>query len=250
LIRFEASVGDDCPLMNLILLEDNDFLAGTSRVLLNGRRFTHVTTVHRAVVGDRLRVGRIGGPLGVGLVTRLAETELEMEVTFDRAAPEALPLTLVLALPRPKVLRRALQAAATMGVKRIALVASWRVEKSFWSSPALEAGAIREQLLLGLEQGGDTVLPEVLCRRRLKPFVEDELPALARDTTALVGDAGGALPGPRNVGTAVTLAIGPEGGFTPYEIDLFRSHGFTAVSLGPRRLRVEQALPAFVGRLF
>jgi RsmE family RNA methyltransferase len=236
--------------MNLILLSDDDFIAGTNRVRLNGRRLAHVANVHRAKVGDRLRVGRIGGLLGSGLITHLAGNELEMEVSLELHAPAPLPLTLVLALPRPKVLRRVLQAAATAGIKHITLVTSWRVEKSFWSSPAVEANAIREQLLLGLEQGGDTVLPEVLCRRLLKPFVEDELPALAAGTTAMVGDANGAVPCPRNVDTAVTLAIGPEGGFTPYEIDLFRAQGFTPVSLGPRRLRVEQALPAFVGRLF
>jgi 16S rRNA (uracil1498-N3)-methyltransferase len=236
--------------MNLILLEDADFLPGTRRVRLNGRRFVHVTSVHRAGAGDRLRVGRIDGPLGAGIVTRVGECELEMEVSFDREAPEPLPLILVLALPRPKVLRRALQAAAAMGIKRIVLAASWRVEKSFWSSPALQPGALREQLLLGLEQGGDTVLPEVLCRRRFKPFVEDELADMARGTLAFVGDPKGATACPRNVATAVTLAIGPEGGFTSYEIELLGAHGFTPVSLGSRRLRVEQALPAFVGRLF
>jgi RsmE family RNA methyltransferase len=236
--------------MNLILLSDDDFIAGTNRARLGGRRLAHVASVHRARVGDRLRVGRIDGLLGSGLITGLTETELEMEVLLEHAAPPPLPLTLILALPRPKVLRRVLQAAATAGVKRIALVASWRVEKSFWSSPAVRPEAIREQLLLGLEQGGDTAVPEVFCRRLLKPFVEDELPVLARGTTALVGDANGAVACPRDAGAPVTLAIGPEGGFTPYEIDLFRAQGFTPVSLGPRRLRVEQALPAFVGRLF
>lgn len=236
--------------MNLILLDDADFLPDSGRVRFSGRRFAHVLGVHRAGVGDRLRVGRIGGALGVGVVTRLTDSELEMEVSLDREPPAPLPLTLILALPRPKVLRRALQAAAAMGIKRIVLTASWRVEKSFWMSPAIEPAAIREQLLLGLEQGGDTMPPEVICRRRFKPFVEDELADLARGTLAMVGDPGSGAPCPRDVGTAVTLAIGPEGGFTPYEVDLLHAHGFAPVTLGPRRLRVEQALAAFVGRLF
>ena len=171
--------------MNLILLFDDDFVDPGS-VRLTGRRLAYVRSVHRAAVGDALRVGKVNGRVGTGMVTALDERELVLDVRFDRDPPPAAALTLLLALPRPKALRRVLQCIASMGVKRLVLFNTWRVEKSFWDSPALDETAVREQLLLGLEQGGDTVMPTVEMRRRFKPFVEDEMRGLIAETQALV----------------------------------------------------------------
>src|SRR5690606_26111522 len=93
--------------------------------------------------------------------------------------PSPLPITLLLGLPRPKMLKRILQSATVLGVKNIYLINSYRVEKSYWQTPFLSEKAIREQLVLGLEQGCDTVLPQVHLVKRFKPFVEDELPNIA-----------------------------------------------------------------------
>ncbi len=235
--------------MNLVLLFDDDF-TGAEHVRLRGRRAAHVTGVHRAAVGDTLRVGALNGRVGSGRITHLADGVLEMAVSLDDDAPPPLPLTLCLALPRPKTLKKVLQAAVAMGVKRIVLMATWRVEKSFWESPALTAEALHEQVLLGLEQGCDTVAPSIEVRRRFKPFVEDEVPALIAGTLPLAAHPLADAACPRGVRTAVTLAVGPEGGFIPYEIDLLRAQGFTSVSLGPRPLRVEHAVPALLSRLF
>lgn len=235
--------------MNLILLFEEDFV-GPYRVRLRGRRLQHVLAVHRARVGDALRVGRVDAQTGVGVITALAGDVLEMEVALDQEPPPALPVTLLLALPRPKSLKKVLQAATAMGVKRVVLLASWRVEKSFWGSPLLGPEALREQLVLGLEQARDTVLPEITVRKRFKPFVEDELPDMIRGTRALVAHPPAPQPCPRAVSSPVTLAVGPEGGFIPYEIGLLQARGFEAVSLGVRSLRVEHAVPALLGRLF
>ena len=234
--------------MNLILLFEEDFV-GPQRVRISGRRLQHVLAVHRARVGDDLCVGRVNAQLGAGKITSLGEGALEMEVRLDQPPPAVLPVTLLLALPRPKSLKKVLQAVTAMGVKRIVLMATWRVEKSFWDSPVLRPEGLREQLVLGLEQARDTVLPEISVRKRFKPFVEDEVPDLIRGTRALVAHPAARQPCPRDVREPVTLAVGPEGGFIPYEVELLQAHGFEAVSLGARSLRVEHAVPALLGRL-
>lgn len=234
--------------MNLILLFDDDFVA-PDVAQLRGRRLQHVTEVHRAAVGESLVVGVAGGRIGTGVVTRLDEV-LELQVTLDREPPPPLPLTLVLALPRPKVLNRVIASATSLGVKRICLVNAWRVEKSYWKSPKLSEENLFLQRVLGLEQATDTVLPSISLHRLFRPFVEDELPAIARDSLSLVAHPVAARECPRSVAQPVTLAIGPEGGFIGPEIESLQRIGFEAVSLGARILRVETAVAALIARLF
>nr|WP_276584059.1 16S rRNA (uracil(1498)-N(3))-methyltransferase [Pseudomonas sp. RIT-PI-AD] len=233
----------------MLLLEDADFIAA-DRAVLRGRRLLHLHEVHRAENGDSLRVGRLGGAMGRGELVRLEREEAELVVCLDQPPPEKLPLTLLLALPRPKMLRRVLQTVAAMGVPRLVLLNSYRVEKSFWQTPFLEPAAIREQLILGLEQARDTRVPEVSLEKRFKPFVEDRLPGLAAGSLGLLGHPGDYPPCPRAVDGPVTLAIGPEGGWIPYEVDKLSAAGLAPVQLGERILRVETAVTALLARLF
>ncbi|MDY7562954.1 16S rRNA (uracil(1498)-N(3))-methyltransferase [Pseudomonas sp. 10B1] len=235
--------------MNVLLLEDADFISA-DRVVLRDRRLKHMQEVHRAVVGDTLRVGRIGGLLGSAEVLRLENHEAELQISLDRTPPAKLSLTLLLALPRPKMLRRVFQTVATMGVPRVILLNSYRVEKSFWQTPFLKPEAIREQLILGLEQARDSVLPEIIIEKRFKPFVEDRLPQWVEGTLGLVGHPGDYPACPRGITQPVTLAIGPEGGWIPYEVDLLGKAGLQPVQLGERILRVETAVTALLARLF
>ena len=235
--------------MNLLLLEAADFVAA-DRVILRDRRLTHLQEVHRAEAGEHLRVGLLGGQMGQGRLLRLEAKEAELKIELQQAPPAKLPVTLLLALPRPKMLRRVLQTVASMGVPRLVLLNSYRVEKSFWQTPFLEPQAIREQLLLGLEQARDTVLPEVVIEKRFKPFVEDRLPQLVTGTRGLVGHPGDYPTCPRALSEPVTLAIGPEGGWIPYEVEKLTEAGLQPVQLGDRILRVETAVSALLARLF
>ena len=235
--------------MNLLLLEEGDFIAD-DRVLLQGRRLKHLQEVHRAEVGDSLRVGRINGLMGQGQLLRLDSEAAELQINLEQTPPAKLPLTLLLALPRPKMLKRVLQTVASMGVPRLILLNSYRVEKSFWQTPFLQPEAIREQLILGLEQARDTVLPEVLIEKRFKPFVEDHLGELAQGSLGLVGHPGDYPACPRALSQQVTLAIGPEGGWIPYEVVKLQAAGLQPVQLGARILRVETAVTALLARLF
>lgn len=235
--------------MNLVILFEEDFIASDC-VELQGRRFKHVKNVHRAVPGAVLKVGLLNGKTGQGTIVSMEGYSLRMDVRFEQDPPSPLPLNLVLALPRPKVLNRVIAAASSMGIKKIWLIHAAKVEKSYWQSPRLSDENLIAQSVLGLEQARDTILPEIILKKRFKPFVEDELPTIIKGGLALCADPSGLKPCPFELNTSVTLAIGPEGGFTPYEVDLLVHNGFTAVRLGNRILRVETAIPAVVYRLF
>jgi len=235
--------------MNLVLLEHSDFI-DSDRVRLEGRRLTHILQVHRAAKGDTLRVGRVDGKIGKGIIEQIDNVALEMVVSLDSDPLASLPARLILALPRPKVLNRTVAAAASMGIREIDLINAWRVKKSYWESPRLSDGNLRLQSILGLEQGGDTLLPSIRLHRLFTPFVREQLPQQLKGHLALLASPGAHADPPRKVTEPVVLAIGPEGGFIDREVETFRDIGFTEVSLGPRILRVETAVAFLVGRLF
>lgn len=235
--------------MNLLLLHPGD-LRPDGKAVIADRRLQHMLKVQRVTTGQQLRAGLLNGMMGQATVEHLDSTQALLDLQLDQPAPPKLPLTLILAMPRPKMLKRTLQTIASMGVARLVLVNSFRVEKSFWQTPWLEPANIREQLLLGLEQACDTVLPEVILEKRFKPFVEDRLPGLSADSLKLVAHPGGFPECPRALSEPTTLAIGPEGGWIPYEVEMLRTAGFQPVQLGPRILRVETAVPALIARLF
>ncbi|WKD51592.1 16S rRNA (uracil(1498)-N(3))-methyltransferase [Microbulbifer spongiae] len=235
--------------MNLIVLQETDFISA-GLVRLSGRRLEYIIQVHRVEPGQRLRVGLLNGDIGFGTITTLTDQCVELKVELQYPPPPALPLTLVLALPRPKMLKRVIQHVTALGVKKLILLNSYRVEKSYWQTPWLGRDKIHRQCLLGLEQAMDTRMPDIILRKRFKPFVEDELPELAAGSRKLLAHPVAGEYCPIDIGETTTLAIGPEGGFIPYEVEKLQEAGFHPVHLGPRILKVETVLPVLVSRLF
>ncbi len=240
--------------MNIILFNNSDLL-NPDQIGLDDQRARHIIRVIKAKIGDKLRVGRVGGQLGKARVTEISASSVELEFKLTDAAPPALPVTLLLALPRPKVLKRVLSSAITMGVKKIFICNSWRVEKGYWQTPLLTPEKLREISLAALEQAVDTILPEIILKPRFRPFAEDEVPALAQDHDAWLLHPYSVSVSPTTPATTTSrptdsalIAIGPEGGFIPFEVEMLRAAGLRPLSFGPRILRVEQIVPCALGQ--
>lgn len=236
--------------MNLIVLEDRDFINPT-QVQLTGRRHTHLTTVLNVQPGTRLCVGKLNGLQGHAIVESVDTTAITLNIgTLDLPSPATLPVTLILGLPRPKMLQRTLQTIATMGVEKLCLIQTARVEKSFWQTPLLKPEAVHEQLLLGLEQGKATQLPQVEYHTRFRPFIEDVLPGRCHNFRRLIAHPGEHAHPRADTAAPTLLAVGPEGGFVDQEVRRFEALGFLPVQLGQRILRVETAIPVLLAKLF
>lgn len=239
--------------MNLILFDAAE-LDGGGRLVLADRRGRHVCRVLRAAPGDRLRVGMIRGPTGTGEVIAVDRDRAELAVTLTGAPPAPPPVDLVLAVPRPKVLARVVQAAVSLGVGRLDLVNAWRVDKSYLSSHQLEAARLRELALLGCEQGASTWVPEVAVHRLLVPFLHDSLATrVASGVHAVLAHPRADAPIEHVVRPGdtrrVVVAVGPEGGWIDAEIDSFAMLGFAPVTCAEGVLRVEAAVVAVLAQL-
>lgn len=235
--------------MNLLLLAPEE-VEHDGSVWLDDRRAEHLRKVLRVEAGRLLRAGVLGGRCGTAEVQRVAADGVALRLTLDGPPSPAAVVDLIVALPRPQALHRTLQLAAAMGVGRLDLIRSWRVEKSFFSSPSLAPDAIRRHLLLGAEQGMITRLPSVHIHHRFKPFLDELDPAtgalrlLAHPEAALLEAVW-----PQEASGRLTVAIGPEGGWIDREVASFRALGFLPFSLGPWILRVEAAVAAALAQL-
>ncbi|MEZ6196223.1 MAG: RsmE family RNA methyltransferase [Planctomycetota bacterium] len=229
--------------MNLVLFRPHE-IVGPGRAVVGGARARHLVEVLGVTAGRELRVAEIGSTLGRGRVAKVTEGLVEFEYRLGDEAPPPARLDLILAMPRPKVLRRVLENLASYGIRRAVLVRSARVDKSYLEAPILEEERRREHLLVGCEQAVDPRPCELGFEPLFRPFVEDRAAAFAGEALPLVFHPGGEDPGPaaRSAPAGVCLAIGPEGGWTPFEVDLFRAAGFRVAGLGPRIHRVEAAI--------
>ena len=240
--------------MNRILFEPHEISDDVAT--FGGVRAAHVRNVLHGEVGQVLKTGELGGKIGQGEILEIAGDTVRVRVRHD-AEPLAPWIDLLLAPPRPRVLKRLLPPLATMGVGRIVLVGAQKVEKDFWGATLLKEENWRPLFVDGLMQGCvATQVPELLTRRNFRKFVADELDALFPTTRRLVAHPGeeaeerwksGEVK--KSEGGRLLLAIGPEGGWTDDEVALLEAHGFARRSLGPRILRTDTAAIALLAQL-
>jgi 16S rRNA (uracil1498-N3)-methyltransferase len=237
------------PGVNLILLERHE-VDPSGRVTLDDGRGTHLTDVLRVTPDQQVRVGIVDGPIGSARVIATGINGVTLACTFDDAVPERPPVDLLLALPRPKVMRRLWAQLAALGVGRIVLTNAERVERNYFDTHVLEPELFRPLLIEGLQQARDTRVPLVSVHRRFRVLIEDELIALSDAQQRIVADPSAGERLPRVIRPAdsgrVLIAIGPEGGWNAFELDLLIAHGFVTVGMGPRTLRADTACIALV----
>lgn len=235
--------------MNIVLLNANQDCSSDIWSIEDQRQIKHLNQHLQLKAGDTLKVGVRDGLRYLTEVQSITAQQIMLRPIQTESVPNKLPVHLILALPRPKVLRRIIMDAVTLGVERISLIHSYRVDKSYWQSPFLQQ--LDDYVTLGLEQAGDTIVPEIQLNKRFKPFVEDVLPTLiSEQRPAYVAHPYAEQSMPHAIAHGCNLIVGPEGGFIPYEIELLKKNGCQAMSLGNRILRTETAVSNILGRLF
>ena len=222
-------------------------------------------------VGQTLKTGVVGGMLGTSVIKSIdsvgtdAEGNSAWRITVDCThGSRPLPpwCDLILAPPRPRVMKRLLPHLATLGVRRIFLVGAEKVEKAFWGAQLLKEPIYHPLLVDGLMQGAvATELPSINIRKNFSQWIEkgsfdldfsgQNFRILAHPPTGTGPNGTGTGPnvmgtGPNGTETGPIFAIGPEGGWTDREVALLEANGFVRCGLGPRILKTETATVALL----
>ena len=234
--------------MNLVLLAHAP--GPDASVVLTGGQARHILDVLRVTPGHTVRVGIEDGPTGTGTVVECGADSATLACTFEAHTPPRPSVDLLLALPRPKVMKRLWAQLAALGVGRIILTNAERVERPYFDTHVLEPAVYRPLLIEGLQQARDTRVPLVSIHRQFRLLVEDELDDMAGDARRILADPGphpnvGAVIGSGPAGR-VLLAVGPEGGWNDFERTMLGTHGCVPVSMGGRTLRTDTACVALL----
>jgi RsmE family RNA methyltransferase len=235
--------------VNLILLRPNELGAGGA-ARLSDDRAEHLLRVLKVAPGHQVRVGLLEGPIGVATVTSVIDRTVELRCDIDGETPPRPSVDVLLALPRPKVMRRLWAQLAALGVGQVILTNAARVERNYFDTHVLSAACYEPLLIEGLQQARDTRMPLVSVHRQFKVLVEDDLDALFEHGVRLVAHpAEGqsvSAAAREDARQRVLLAIGPEGGWNSFELQLLQAHGFQAVEMGRRTLRSDTACVALL----
>lgn len=234
--------------MNLLLLHSKDSVGADGSYQIHDHRADHIRKVLRSKVGDRLKVGRVGGNLGSGVITSVDAEGICLDVVLHQPPPKRHRFDIVLALPRPKMLRRVLRTVAEFGVEHLHLINSARVEKSYWQTPLLRQGKVEDALLAGMERASDTLMPQVHQHKLFRPFVEDQLPLICSGRPCWMAQMGGSLALRDTPQGQAVVMVGPEGGFVPFELNLVQQVIGRPVHLGSRTLSVDTALTSVLAQ--
>ena len=123
--------------MNIVLL-DHRQTQSDLWTISSKRQLEHLQQHVQIQVGDTLKVGVLEGQRYLTEIVEISEKAVRLKPLQEDAIPKKLPVTLIVALPRPKVLRRLIMDSVTLGVEKIILLHSYRVDKSYWQTPFLQ----------------------------------------------------------------------------------------------------------------
>ena len=238
--------------MNIIILTEKD-LVEMKRYEISDERFTHIKKILKSEVGDIIEIGLLNISIGSAKILEISETRVLLEIiSFTEKIETQKKVDIICALPRPQTLKKVLSTCATMGISNLYLIRSEKVEKSYFHSPLLNEENYTKFLIEGLSQGKRINLPKVSIHNKFKVFFENDFKEICNNSNCLL-----AHPNAENYinkielkdNKNILLAIGPEGGWNDFEINLMVELGFINYKLSESILRVENAVTAALSQI-
>jgi len=233
--------------MNHLLIFPKDKIS-EKEIQISDYRKDHILKILKLKKGDQIKVGEYQGKTGLGIIESIGEN-INIKYELLRSPPEKIPLQVIIGLSRPKVLSRLITDLATYGVEQIDIIQTWYGDKGYWNNDLFSEKGLKNCVAKGLEQAMDTIPPVIKLIKRFGPYSNDVLPTYIINSKCYIAQPNSEQALETHKNKRSVIAIGPERGFTAYEVKQFIKAGFEPVSLGNRILRTEAAAHFAVSRL-
>lgn len=230
--------------MNVILLENLQ-----SQYLLKGddNRTSHILKTLKIPVGGSLFLGVYNGPIFKATLANITPDGAILLIPREdtlQTPPKALPMTLILGLPRPQTARKILQQATSLGIEAFVFFQAQKGNPQYQESKLWITNEWKDHLKIGAEQAFSTYIPQVTHADSLEEALlikgkEPSVTTLALDVYE-GRESITRIKLPEDL-KHLQLALGPEAGWSAKERITLRSHGCLLAHMGLRVLRQETA---------
>jgi 16S rRNA (uracil1498-N3)-methyltransferase len=204
---------------------------------LTGDHAIHLRRVLRAEIGQEFDIST-GTSVRRGTITSISEKRVEFALGEEKPIAPAPDVALVLAIFKFDRMEWAIEKCTELGVTRIIPIVAQRTDSHLAAAAAKRRERWQRIALQASEQSRRPGPPEIAAPAKLKEFASGTGPCIVlaeSENNTRLRDALRSCP------SDLTLAIGPEGGWTADELQWFRDSGWTAASLGDTILRAETA---------
>jgi len=233
--------------MNTIILTKNELWKHNLYKVKDKTIIYHIQNILKLKVGDRLKICLVNEGIGQGILHSLSIEEatiiLKKESILKKRAPW---VNLIVGLSRPQTCKKVLELGTSMGAKSFQFLSTELSEKSYAQSKIFQGQNFEKYLLNGLSQSSNLhVKPSLKVLKNLKNDWQKEGQRLILSpfSDKTLNDI------PLNFEKPITVAIGPERGWTTKEVNHFKDHNFLEIKISSSVLRVETATISILSQL-
>ena len=234
--------------MNTLLISSHDLIDDNLYEIKDSLRFDHLKNILKLKEGDPIKVCFINRGIGKGYIASIGKNHLKVSTKGSPFIKKSEPwCDLLVGLSRPQTCKKVLELGTSLGVNSFEFVQAKLSEKSYGDSKLFQNKTYEEFILNGLSQSATFYKkPSFILSSKInldKHKDKTQKIVLSPYTNKSLNDI------ELNFADPLTVAIGPERGWTKDELEHFRNNDFFEVSLSPSILRVETATVAILSQL-
>lgn len=225
--------------MNRIYIYPHELDLKNTAIIRDPVRISHVQNILKSKPGDEIKILVLNVGIGVATLEALSEQEIELRISnLESPVVHGALDELWIGACRPQTVKKILEYASSLGVAKLKFFKAELSEKSYLSSNVFHENEISFHLAQGLAQSNiHYTLPEV----EVVPYLPVKMPTVLGFYFSFNTKHNFFSPS-GNLASPLTLAFGPERGFTAREEDHFRQNGLLPLNLHPSTLRLEVAV--------